>query len=72
MVGAVIFMAGTRLNRLHLEEWLRKKSGISKNYFKGDPYKQLQAKVKSAVRYARSDVKNAVRIHPFNCPSSRH
>ncbi|KAF9786364.1 hypothetical protein BJ322DRAFT_1108214 [Thelephora terrestris] len=39
-------------------KWLRTKSGINKQYFEGEAYKTLRAKVKSSCRYARSDVKD--------------
>ena len=62
IVSHVIFVKDTQLNCLCHEEWLRRKSGIDKKYFEGEPYKALRSRVKSSCQYARTDVKDVVRV----------
>ena len=67
--GAIILvspfapMTDIWLNELHLEKWLRSNSGIDKKYLEGEAYKVLRTKIKSSCRYARSEVKDVVRVH---------
>jgi len=63
MVHPFVFMVCIHLNSLHFKEWLRHKSGINKKYFEGEAYKALRAKVKASCRYARTEVKDVVRVH---------